>query len=569
MREFVSCEPVEKGWSGDRKYRVTDAEGRAFLLRVMPPEKAAGRPELTRFEKEAAALGVPISEPVDREERPDGVYILYRWVNGVDAEEAVPELREAEQYALGLDAGRYARLIHSIPAPENLEDWAAHFGRKMDRKIEGYNACPVKVEGGENFLRYIEQNRGLLAGRPQTFQHGDYHIGNMMLEDGHLVVIDFDKYDFGDPWEEFNRIVWSAQAAPAFARGTLDGYFPDGVPEEFWRLLALYISSNTLSTIPWAVAYSEEEKDTALRQAADVLDWYDNMERIVPRWYSDGYTVQTVDGARFRMKERFDFSFLAKYGRVFRVFDDQDSGNICFGVERDGERFFVKFAGAATYRYDGTAADAIERLKRAVPLYKALRQDSLTEFISAEDIGGGCAAVFRWAEGEGIGLMYPSPHRRFNELSVSERTAAFESALEFLRSTAERGYLAVDFYDGSLIYDFDTRRLTVCDIDFFRPLPARNDMGRMWGSSRFMSPEEYTLGAELDEVTNVYTAGATAFALLADGDRSPEAWPLGLRTYAVAARAVSEARGERQQSLAELTKEWNAAKLYENGGKDE
>ena len=75
------------------------------------------------------------------------------------------------------------------------------------------------------------------------------------------------------------------------------------------------------------------------------------------------------------------------------------------------------------------------------------------------------------------------------------------------------------------------------------------------------------LGAELDEVTNVYTAGAVAFALLADGDRSPEAWPLGRETYAAAARAVSGVREERQQSLAELTKEWNAAKLREKGGK--
>lgn len=31
----------------------------------------------------------------------------------------------------------------------------------------------------------------------------------------------------------------------------------------------------------------------------------------------------------------------------------------------------------------------------------------------------------------------------------------------------------------------------ICDIDFFRKSPAVNDMGRMWGSARFMSPEEY------------------------------------------------------------------------------
>ena len=29
--------------------------------------------------------------------------------------------------------------------------------------------------------------------RPQVFQHGDYHIGNMMIENGKLIIIDFDK----------------------------------------------------------------------------------------------------------------------------------------------------------------------------------------------------------------------------------------------------------------------------------------------------------------------------------------------------------------------------------------
>ena len=52
----------------------------------------------------------------------------------------------------------------------------------------------------------------MLANRPQSFQHGDYHIGNMMIENNKIVIIDFDRYDFGDPWEEFNRIVWCAQA---------------------------------------------------------------------------------------------------------------------------------------------------------------------------------------------------------------------------------------------------------------------------------------------------------------------------------------------------------------------
>ena len=38
---------------------------------------------------------------------------------------------------------------------------------------------------------------------------------------------------------------------------------------------------------------------------------------------------------------------------MFKVYDDQDSGNICFGTEKDGQRYFIKFAGAPTERYNG------------------------------------------------------------------------------------------------------------------------------------------------------------------------------------------------------------------------
>ena len=91
----------------------------------------------------------------------------------------------------------------------------------MDYKIKKYGECPIKYENGQAFIDYINENRHLLKDRPQVYQHGDYHIGNMMIDrDGQLHVIDFNRNDYGDPWEEFNRIVWCAQKAPLFASGT-------------------------------------------------------------------------------------------------------------------------------------------------------------------------------------------------------------------------------------------------------------------------------------------------------------------------------------------------------------
>ncbi len=285
--EFVSMEPIHKGWSGDWKYRAVTADGTNYLLRITPREKSAGRAEAFRMERRVAALGVPMCGPVEFGVREDGVYTVETWIDGEDAESAVPLLPEARQYAYGVDAGQILRKIHSIPAPETQEDWESRFNRKMDYKIQKYMECVIHYENGQAFLDYIRENRHLLKGRPQGFQHGDYHIGNMMIDrEGKLQIIDFDRYDFGDPWEEFNRIVWSAQCSPLFASGMVDGYFEGAVPPEFWKLLALYIASNTLSSVYWAIPFGQGEVETMLNQAKDILRWYDNMRKIVPAWYN-------------------------------------------------------------------------------------------------------------------------------------------------------------------------------------------------------------------------------------------------------------------------------------------
>lgn len=199
----------------------------------------------------------------------------------------VSALDDQLQYCYGLDAGRILAKIHTIPAPVDIPSWETRFNAKIDRKIAMYEACELKYEsGGEAFLKYLAENRHLLAGRPQSYQHGDYHIGNMMIDQNRqLTIIDFDRDDYGDPWEEFNRIVWCAQSAPAFASGMVDGYFDGNVPEAFWRLLALYICSNTLSSLPWAIPFGEEEIKVMRKQADEVLRWYDGMKNVVPSWY--------------------------------------------------------------------------------------------------------------------------------------------------------------------------------------------------------------------------------------------------------------------------------------------
>ena len=284
--EFVSKTLIDKGWSGDKKYMAVTENGEKYLLRVSGKETYPVKKAEFEMMKRLAPMRLPMCLPVEFGKNGDGVYSVQTWIEGRDAEEVVPSYTGDKQYRLGYESGEILRKIHSIPAPDTQEDWETRFNRKMDRKIEGYLNCPIKAEGGERFIEYINTHRHLIKNRPQTFQHGDYHIGNMMIgTDGKLYVIDFNRFDFGDPWEEFNRIVWCAQKAPAFASGMLDGYFAGTVPMVFFETLALYISSNALSSVYWAVPFGDEEVAVMLNQVKDILSWYDNMNTCVPSWY--------------------------------------------------------------------------------------------------------------------------------------------------------------------------------------------------------------------------------------------------------------------------------------------
>ena len=287
MKTFVSKVEIDKGWSGDKKYCVTDECGNKFLLRISSADQYERKKEEFDYMKQVAELNIPMCLPLEFGICEEGVYSIQSWIEGKDTEDVLPALSENQAYDYGIDAGKILKKIHSIPAPENAENWETRFNKKIDRKIKGYNECPLKYENGELFLDFIAKNRHLLSNRPQCYQHGDYHSGNMMIdENGKLTIIDFNRNDWGDPWEEFNRIVWCAQASPSFASGLVDGYFDGDPPLEFWKLLALYIASNTLSSLYWALPFGDKEIKTMRNQAKEVLLWYDDMRNPIPTWYT-------------------------------------------------------------------------------------------------------------------------------------------------------------------------------------------------------------------------------------------------------------------------------------------
>lgn len=276
---------VNQGWSNDIKYKVILGQD-LYLLRVSPIRLKDRITKLFDIMEQLDKDFVPICSPIKMSVVDGDIHALYSWIDGHDLNDVIDDFEENEQYQLGVVSGNYLRTIHRIEAPSHLEPWSIRFNTKIDSKIKKYRESNLNVDEIELFIDYVNQKRYLLNDRPQCFQHGDYHVGNFMINDSNeLKIIDFDRYDFGDPWEEFNRIVWSAQKAPTFASGMIDGYFEKQVPDTFWELLLLYISNNTISSLVWGLEISEAEYQVMVHQMHEILQWYDHLKINVPKWY--------------------------------------------------------------------------------------------------------------------------------------------------------------------------------------------------------------------------------------------------------------------------------------------
>lgn len=290
MMEFVTKEPITAGWSHDIKYKAVGTDGNTYFLRVYPDGDFERHKQEFDLMHTVESYGVPMARALELGEEHGLPYIVTEWIDGDIAETVIPKMPKEKAYEYGVKAGEYLKLIHRIPAPINCGPWKDRFSRQLDNRLDLYASCKYKYEHGALFYAYCIDNRELFSDRPQCMHHGDYHVGNMMIDrSGELKIIDFNRFDHGDPFKEFNRIAWSAQCSSDFATGLVDGYFGGKVPEEFWKLLLLYLSSNILGSLPWAVPYGEEEVKTMRRQAADILEWYAFFYRNVPSWYRKNY----------------------------------------------------------------------------------------------------------------------------------------------------------------------------------------------------------------------------------------------------------------------------------------
>ncbi len=237
--------------------------------------------------------------------------------------------------------------------------------------------------------------------------------------------------------------------------------------------------------------------------------------------------------------------------RADTVFDRQDSRCLSYGIEIGGRRWFVKTA---------TDEHSAESLERGIRFHRAVRHESIVRpvrvFRSPE-----LTVVYPWVRGTVLNHATTSGSDRsgleqFRLLPIGPVRVAITDVLSAHERVAERQFVAVDFYDGCLLYDFESSTMHLIDLDLYRPGPFVLDADRLPDSRSYMAPEELQRGAVIDERTDVFGLGRMIHHLL----DAPAGWRGSIEEARIVRRATHLAPERRYGGIGELKRAWLGAR---------
>ena len=264
-------------------------------------------------------------------------------------------------------------------------------------------------------------------------------------------------------------------------------------------------------------------------------------------------------------------SLVDRCGSVIATFDahSQDSGNVSWIVRTDDRDLFVKTAGSPGPPPAGAPApyldhgDRIRLLRNAATLARSCDHHCLAPLRSVIESPVGPMLVYDRRPGELVGTDPArrddpdSAYQRLAHLPADDLLTVLDDLIGLHEALAERGWIACDLYDGSMIIDFTSLQLTVVDLDSYHFGPIDNTMGRMFGSDRFMAPEEHELGALLDERTTVYTLGRMAWHFATRLTEREDEFCGPSELGAILRQALQADPRHRFSSVAEFAAAWN------------
>lgn len=294
----TKIDPVTKGFSSDKKYIVNLKNGKQYFIKVGDIQTAERKKiefdTLKRLEDLEVKIAPPIAMHVLESEKL--CIQIYGFISGHDGEVSLPVLDKKQQYNIGIEAGLALQKIHTLTLEKPEQTWEEYRYNKYEKYMESIremDSIPVDLHEIDSF---VQQYKHLLKGRSLVFSHGDFHPSNLMISPKGLeAVIDFERYDWEDPYHEYYKMaLFSRNISIPFSVGQIHGYFNGEPPSIFWDYYSLYAAMVFPADIYWSAQITPDQVQLSSQRLNQILEDHDYFQSHKPHWYST-YSRKVMD----------------------------------------------------------------------------------------------------------------------------------------------------------------------------------------------------------------------------------------------------------------------------------
>ena len=285
-KDWISSEEITFGWSGEQKYKIQTNNGETLLLRILSKEQFENQKKGIEFLGKCGEKSSHVPQILEIGTTLDNSYcfLLLSYIIGDNGMSEIEKYSKDEQYVLGLKMGEIIKSLHSLSSPKRNTEYSKIFKEKIIKYLHFF----AQNKGDFPFLHNTEKNllklQKIIKKRPIIMIHNDFHLGNMIINNNDIFLIDFNRATFGDNIKEFDCIAWSATHSENFVAGLLDAYLESENKQEFFEILRCYISLWELQMLSFIETEDDDEKKTVIDLIKYTESWFDKNEYI-PNWY--------------------------------------------------------------------------------------------------------------------------------------------------------------------------------------------------------------------------------------------------------------------------------------------
>ncbi|EMA6344901.1 aminoglycoside phosphotransferase family protein [Bacillus cytotoxicus] len=286
---IVKCTVISKGFSLDQKYKIELENRERYFIKVCDRVARKRKQEEYGYMSRLELLEVPMPKLLHfvNLDSCNQCVQVFEWMEGEDGKDILAKLTEKEQYIAGKRAGEVLKAIHTVKEKNVEESWETLRWNKYKKYVQALEEYETDFIDIKRVLTFVETHKHLLQDRPVVFLHDDFHPANLMFYHNEFrAVIDFARFDFGDPIHDFYKLsLFTVDTSVPFAVGQIHGYCEDEPPLHFWKLYALYAAMIFPADIVWTHRITPNLVEKMKIRLRRIVEEHNGFTSYIPNWY--------------------------------------------------------------------------------------------------------------------------------------------------------------------------------------------------------------------------------------------------------------------------------------------